>query len=88
MTVYLVVPTKGKEALIKAAHEADLPVFSDLFTEGGFLVAFSGNASELGQILGLNKDKNTGAGIVQPLTGYYGYANSAIWDWVSSHKGS
>ncbi|MGY2186169.1 hypothetical protein [Pseudomonas sp. SDO5591_S426] len=86
MTVYLVVPTKRKDALVKAAHEAELPVFSDLFTEGGFLVSFAGTASELGKKLGMDKDANQGTGIVQPLTGYYGYANQAIWDWVNIHK--
>lgn len=83
MTIYIVLPTLHGEALIKIAREKNIKILTELFPEGGFLAAFKGTPQQLGEELGMSEGGGSkGHGIIQPMNGYYGYGNQAIWTWV------
>ena len=49
---------------------------------GCWLVAGSGTAKEVADVLRITPDGATGAGAVFPIDGFYGHSNPNLWQWL------
>lgn len=86
MAIFLVLPTKNRDALIAKARAENIDILVEYFNEGGFLANFQGISLELAEKIGMSAEGNVGQGIVQPLSGHHGFANKLIWEWVASRQ--
>lgn len=50
---------------------------------GQWLVAYAGTAKELSEALGVTQGKTSPA-IIIAAAGYYGRADSSVWEWINS----
>lgn len=83
MTVYVIIPQDGSTKLASRIQK-DFPDDSYQLPSGEWLVSADGTTSKkLAEDLGVIA-KETESAIVFATSGYYGRANTAIWEWLKA----
>lgn len=84
MAIFVVIATGGDSLPLKAAVEGFFPGFTQV-AANAWLVTANGVAKDVSDKLGLTEG-GTGTGVVLTVSGYYGYASNAIWEWLAMKR--
>ena len=76
--------TPVENAGLATALEAVYPSKYLKVGPGQWLVASQGTANDVSNALGITDGKN-GTGIVVSISGYFGRANTNIWEWIKAN---
>ncbi|MYB35610.1 MAG: hypothetical protein F4X92_10965 [Gammaproteobacteria bacterium] len=52
-----------------------------------YFVEYSGSIQDLSDRIGFSDGKNSTAGIVIKMKGYYGFASLSLWEWLAQDEG-
>ena len=81
MAIFTVVAT-GDIAKLAAAIRQEFPEDHLAVSPDVWLIAAGGIAKDVSDRLGITEGQN-GTGIVFAMSGYYGFASNAIWEWLT-----
>ena len=81
MSVFVVL-SPGPNPALEAAIQEKFPADFMTVGAGQWLVAGDGIAKEVSDKLGITTGA-VGTGIVVSVSGYFGFANNAIWEWLA-----
>lgn len=80
MPIFTVIATEAPEP-VKAALKSALLDHIEV-AQNVWLVAGNGIAKDISDQLGITQGQN-GTGFVFAISGYYGYASNAVWEWLA-----
>jgi hypothetical protein len=85
-TLFAVMADPTNQAIVASLTEN----FKDnhiLIRPGQWFVVGSGTAKEISDKLKITPNNESGAAVVVAVSGYYGRANSPVWEWVAAKVG-
>jgi len=83
MTIFVIIPTTADTAKLADAITAKLGPNAYLLPRGEWLASYEGTSQDLSNVLGISEGTN-GTGLVMSISGYYGRAPTAIWEWIKA----
>lgn len=84
MSIFLITPFAGQEALSAEINSAVAEHDRYQINNGGWLIKFDGTSRELSDKLKISTDPSISSALVVSISGYYGRGSTDMWEWIKS----
>ena len=82
--IYVIIPFEQGDGFLPKLEDLKIPV-CEAEAPVAYFVSYQGTTRTLSEAVGYGNDKEVGTGVVIPVSNYFGYASTELWEWLEIH---